>query len=265
MNKNQDDEVSSSVSSSDEELETFAQRLRIAATGMDAKKVSLACGVEHRSVLGYLAGKTDPSRRRAVQLAKGLGVRLEWLASGEGPMQIGPASSKTDLGMRLSGIPPQERAVAEPAAPYGLPVGFFLVPRYDVRAAAGRGTIVESEDKIGMYAYEEGWLRRELKADPGSLCVIGVVGNSMEDEIYDGDEVLVDRSVTRFIGDGIYLVRLEGGLIIKQLQRLVGGGLRIVSRNPRYESQTINERAGEYGTDFAILGRVLGKPGFVKF
>lgn len=262
---NADAEGSTSGSTNDAEVELFAQRLKIAAQGLSAAEISRRAGVDRKSIEGYLAGKNDPSRGRIVRLAHAVGVRVEWLATGEGPMQAGEASSKTDLGMRLSGIPPQERAVAEPAAPYGLPVGFFLVPRYDVRAAAGRGTIIESEDQIGMYAYEEGWLRRELKADPGSLCVIGVVGNSMEDEIYDGDEVLVDRSVTRFIGDGIYLVRLEGGLIIKQLQRLVGGGLRIVSRNPRYESQTINERSGDYGTDFAILGRVLGKPGFVKF
>lgn len=203
----------------------------------------------------YIRGESETKTGAIVTIAAKTGYRVEWLVTGALP--------------RLQSEYPQggnatRMTLEEEDGPAYLPIGFVMVPRYDVRAAAGRGAVIESEARIGVYAYEAAWLAKETKADPANLAVVGVVGNSMEPEIYDGDEVMADLSIKRFVGDGIYLVRLEGGLIIKQLQRMVGGGLRIVSRNERYESQTIHERAGEYGTDFAILGRVLGKPAWVK-
>lgn len=145
-----------------------------------------------------------------------------------------------------------------------LPADQVLVPRYNLRAAAERGHIDTTADLIGFYGYGDAWVRGNLKADPAHLCVGIVVGDSMEPDLYDGEEILVDLSVTQYVGDAIYLVRFESSLMIKQLQRVLGGTLRLVSRNERYESQTVHDRGDLLGVDFQVIGRVLGKPKFIK-
>lgn len=270
--------VPGSVPGSDTELGTRIERVADLYDGR--KSAALAAGISTDSLQRYIRGEVKPTMEAMRGLCVPKGVSLDWLATGEGFMrpalEAGPGAVRK---MQVLGIlPPATRLTSGPDdstalplrvdigedVPRSLPLGFVLVPRYDVKAAAGRGAINESEDLIEHYAYKEAWLRQELKVDPARLCIIDVVGASMEPDIYEGEELLVDRSITRFIGDGVYLVRFEGGLLVKQLQRAPGGILRLVSRNGRYETQTVNERSNQFGTDFAILGRVLGKPGFTK-
>ena len=51
-------------------------------------------GISEGVLRKYLAGKSDPSRARLVELAKAGSVALEWLATGEGQMDASaPASA----------------------------------------------------------------------------------------------------------------------------------------------------------------------------
>ncbi len=43
--------------------------------------------IPRRTLETYLAGNAEPKLRRAARIARAAGVRLEWLATGEGPMQ----------------------------------------------------------------------------------------------------------------------------------------------------------------------------------
>ena len=60
----------------------------------------------------------------------------------------------------------------------------------------------------------------------------------MLETIADGDIMLIDSSVTEVAEEGIYLVVLEGAVMVKRLQ-IVLGGLRVISDNPRYQAQFI--------------------------
>ena len=50
-----------------------------------AQQASLSRSVIHK----YLNGESDPSRIRLIDLAQAGGVRLLWLATGQGPMRVG--------------------------------------------------------------------------------------------------------------------------------------------------------------------------------
>jgi len=51
-----------------------------------------------------------------------------------------------------------------------------------------------------------------------ALAVITGWGQSIEGTINDKDPVSVDRGVTEFVGDGIYVITWHGLLYIKRLQ-----------------------------------------------
>jgi phage repressor protein C with HTH and peptisase S24 domain len=77
----------------------------------------------------------------------------------------------------------------------------------------------------------------------------------MEPLLRSGDIILVDHTDIEARREGIYVLRLDGALVVKQVQRLPGAVLRLVSGNPAYEPFTI--RLGELGESAAIIGRVV--------
>ncbi len=146
----------------------------------------------------------------------------------------------------------QERAceVREPDAEYA------LIPLYDVRAAAGHGAVVEEERIIDSLAFKRRWVRQELNANPADLYLIYVDGESMEPTLCSRDVILVDRRNAQEVHhDGIYVLRMDGSLLVKRLQRLPGRQVKVTSDNPAYEPFNISlETPGE---DLAIIGRVV--------
>lgn len=66
----------------------FMARVEIVAQRVgNATKLAAAAGISRRTVGTYIAGEAEPSRPRLVAMAKVGRVRLEWLATGEGPME----------------------------------------------------------------------------------------------------------------------------------------------------------------------------------
>lgn len=144
----------------------------------------------------------------------------------------------------------------EPAVYHGgaLPEGFILVPRYDVEASAGPGALTEREHVIDYMAFQEGWVRRSLGLDPQGLALISAKGDSMEPAIRAGDLLLVDTSVNEVEDDAIYILVMDGHLVVKRLQRFVGGAVSVKSDNAAYVEQTLSaEELSSYAT---ITGRV---------
>ncbi len=192
------------------------------------------CGIGESLVRKYLAGAI-PSTDNALKIARANGVTLDWLATGEG------------------GRAPSSGQVAEsPAA------GYSYIPLLDVRARAGAtGSIVETEQVLDVLAFKEDWIRRELRSSPGDLRLIYVEGDSMEPDLRAGDIILIDHTDTNARREGVYVVRMDGALLVKQLQRLPGGLVKAISRNPAYEPFTIEVAALEQRKDMAIIGRVV--------
>lgn len=134
--------------------------------------------------------------------------------------------------------------------------GMTSIPLYDIRAAAGHGQIPLHEQMADVMHFSLEWIRNELHAIPADLYLVYVDGESMEPTLRSGDVILLDRRATKPDREGIYIMRMDGMLLVKRLQALPGATVKVSSDNPAYESFTVKLSEME-GQDFAILGRVV--------
>lgn len=130
---------------------------------------------------------------------------------------------------------------------------FFFVPEVDVRASAGHGEVVDSEEIIGKFAFRRSWIRQK-GLRPEMLAVVRARGDSMTPTVNDGDILLVDRAVTTLSTDGIYLIEHANNLQCKRLQLDVGYGLLVKSDNPAYKEQRLTFKQA---AALRIAGRVI--------
>ena len=135
--------------------------------------------------------------------------------------------------------------------------GYVYLPLYDVHASAGNGHAMDAEAVTDVLAFKEDWIRRELRASPSDLNLIYVQGDSMEPDLRAGDIVLLDHTDTRASREGFYVIRMDGALLVKQLQRLPGGIVKVISRNAAYEPFTVTVAMVEEPNGFAVIGRVV--------
>ncbi len=127
------------------------------------------------------------------------------------------------------------------------------VPQYDLGASAGPGALPEDERARSHLAFDSKWLRR-LANDPKQLSMIRVEGDSMLPTLSDGDEILVDRGDgPERLRDGIYVLRMEGALIVKRLAlNPAARRVAVKSDNPAYPSWNDCDPADVY-----VIGRVV--------
>jgi phage repressor protein C with HTH and peptisase S24 domain len=130
-----------------------------------------------------------------------------------------------------------------------------FVPLFALNVSAGNGAFNDEERVLDMRAFALDYVRNELRITHDELAMVNVVGNSMEPHIHSGDVVLVDRRDKEISVEGPHLVRVDGALLVKNVQRRPGGFLRVSSRNEEYEPFEINVMS-EQLHDFEVLGRV---------
>lgn len=131
---------------------------------------------------------------------------------------------------------------------------FVFIPRYNVQASAGPGADVSMENIMHPMAFRKYWIDNILGICAKSLIVIGVKGDSMEGEINNGDIILINKEDNTLL-NGIYVIRIEGDLIVKRIQRLPGGIIKVISANSAYESFEID--TNNPPLDFEAIGRVV--------
>ena len=128
--------------------------------------------------------------------------------------------------------------------------------RLDVIAALGNGYVNNETAEVVDYVHvDKAWAREKLGGNLSRIQVITARGDSMQGTIEDGDVLFVDTSVRWFEGEGVYLLSFADGLKAKRLQASVGGGLLVISDNPRYRTETVE---GDKLEKLTICGRVRG-------
>lgn len=208
--------------------------------GLSIEMFSEKTGVPISSLKKYEAGRSTPGGE-AIQALASAGINVHWLITGEGEMTRADRSQPDDMSMNM---------VREKGGEYA------LVPLYDVRAAAGYGAELAGEQVTDALAFSRKWIHQELHASPADLYLIYVDGESMEPTLRAGDVILVDRRDGAAIPcDGIYVLRMDGALLVKRLQRLPGRRIRVVSDNPAYAP--IDLSLNSPGEDLAVIGRVV--------
>src|ERR1700754_1349502 len=121
---------------------------------------------------------------------------------------------------RYFGIP--EMWLGAPVVPREATAPAMLtVPVLDTAASAGPGAVGEDRLSAAGIGFSEGWLR-QLRPGRGKagLALIRVTGESMLPTLRDGDEILVDeRDARERLRDGVYVLRVDGALMVKRLVR----------------------------------------------
>ncbi|MCM0081817.1 LexA family transcriptional repressor [Geomonas sp. Red32] len=139
-----------------------------------------------------------------------------------------------------------------PSAP-ALSDEYVLVPRYEVSASAGGGTVIESEQIVDHLAFKREWFARMGLSDEAT-ALINVVGDSMEKTLSDQDLILIDLRVNQVVDNAVYVLQMDGRLVVKRIQRRVDGSVIVASDNKVYEPEVVS---GELLDSLNVVGRVV--------
>lgn len=203
---------------------TFIERVEalVVALGGPSKAAKLL-GVTRDTIYKWKAGDTRVPFDAAFKMVRTAGVSMNWLATG----------------------------VHSVSGPNPSPL-FTFVRRFDVELSAGSGAITGEREKQAL-AFRTDWLASHIGAAADSLSVVQARGDSMEPTIQDRALVLVDHSVASIRNDGIYAFRMDDALFIKRVQTQMLGGVLLLSDNPAYPSQAIDDLEA---VQFTIIGQV---------
>ena len=92
-------------------------------------------------------------------------------------------------------------------------------------------------------------------SDVNNLKVFRASGDSMEDTIYDNDDLLVDIGRKDFNNGGIFVLTINNEWFIKRLQLRINGDLDIISDNKsKYQTETKHPNDD---IEIIIKGRVI--------
>ncbi|OEF17029.1 LexA family transcriptional regulator [Aliivibrio logei] len=125
---------------------------------------------------------------------------------------------------------------------------------YDVEVSAGSGTLVVQEKQPEGIAFSSSFITNDIGVRPGNIFLMPVRGDSMIPTLQNQALIMVNR-IEDFTGDGIYVFRFDGQLMVKRLQ-FTKTGLSIVSDNQTYKPWELTRK--EMTTfDFEIIGEVV--------
>lgn len=203
------------------------------------KKAAQSAGVALSTFHRWLAGDSVPALDSIARLAQSAGVSLDWVATGEGPMQLSKSAA----------IPNTEVLGME---------DYAFVPLYDAQCSAGPGAWNENCRVLTHISFTRYSLRKQ-GLTPEHLSAVRNDGDSMYPDIANGDTVLIDHTRTTIEGEGIYIIRLEDHLYAKRLQRNFDG-VSIISTNKEYREVVVpRDRLHE----LEIIGRAVWAAGWL--
>ena len=191
----------------------------------------------------WFNGSTGLGKKPLLAFQKKTNYSTQWLIDGTGE-KYQPNKDIEDLPMMYRSDTDETRD------------GWIAIPRLSAVGELGSGALMDDPDEIVDFVMVlEAWARQQFGGNLKKLRIINTKGDSMQGTINHGDVVFVDSSVERFDGDGIYVLAMPAGLRIKRLQGLSTGGLRIISDNKAYETETVS---GAELDNIRICGRVKG-------
>jgi len=212
-----------------------------AIRGNDSQKVFADKMRIHKNTWArYERGERMPDAEILLTLSE-YGYNPEWILTGKGPRR------SFDNEDRAPGT-------KDSCGAYHIDGDFALVPRYDVQASAGHGSVVENENIIDYLAFRKDWIRKSLGASPSDLAIISARGDSMHPTISDGDTLLVNLKESSITRPGIYVVHLGQGLVAKRCEELPGGHITLKSDNNLYPAMGVPP---EERDSLKIVGRVV--------
>ena len=227
-------------------MDTFKERLAyLWRDNLKPSAISKAIGMSQPgfSRIWYEGGL--PNAETLIKIRESTGCDINWLLTGKGSPYI-----DNDQAVEV-----RTHSDGTATDTLGNPVNldeFVFIPRYDVYAAAGHGYPAEDDKPLFCMAFRRYWIENYVTRQLDKLSVIAVKGDSMEGVLNHGDNILVNHAETT-PRDGLYVIRIDNDLFVKQIQKLPGK-LLVKSSNPAYEPFEID--LNDDSQNVAIIGRV---------
>lgn len=239
-----------------------------------AKKVGVS-----QPVISQLEKGENLQSVHLVKIASACNVRAEWLATGTGEMAEGASAAligSETIGAYAGGAASK---VMEMLAKHGknltdqaqqrlldavsetltevksgnvipgnfsraarLQDGDILIPQYDVRASMGHGQVPADYVEFVRNVVVNGLQLEKLGLEytsPANLSIITGWGQSMAGTIDDKDPVIVDRGITEFNGDGVYVLTWDNMIYIKRLQKADADNFDMISDNEKHKDRVV--------------------------
>ncbi|MFZ2449109.1 MAG: S24 family peptidase [Methylovulum miyakonense] len=163
------------------------------------------------------------------------------------------AAAGADINFVLTGTAATANQAMEQKFDYAN-MDYIEVPHYNIQAAAGSGALPASEELLKPLAFRRDWLAaRHLS--PLEVAIVDVKGDSMATELEDGDLVLVDKSQIDISTGKTYVLRLDGHILVKNLQMLPHGLVQVASFNQGFPPYQVD--LSDESIDMAVIGRVV--------
>lgn len=151
-------------------------------------------------------------------------------------------------------VPPQDSKVIRGShLDETAPDGFTLIPVYNVKVSAGGGALNHHTEVVQHLAFRTDWVAGTLDRDPAQLVVVEVAGDSMAPTLNEDDTLLVDRTAHQ-LTDGIYVLDIHDRMMVKRVQMLADGSVRLMSDNPAYSAEEVRDQELEH---LVVVGRVV--------
>jgi phage repressor protein C with HTH and peptisase S24 domain len=217
-------------------------RARRKALDLSLEKLAAKVGVRYQTIQDLETGKSQGTKH-IVALSRALEVSPDWLLTGQGSME--------DAERTWSGPPRAEARNDNLVEVQG--AEFARLPVYDIRFAAGSGSINEDETPIDHHLISMSLLRALTDAPLDKIGMFQAAGDSMEPTIQNRDWVAVDLRFNRLVNPGIYALVFEGEGLLKRVSRhLETSAVTLISDNKRYDPQTIKKPER-----LQVVGRVI--------
>lgn len=129
-----------------------------------------------------------------------------------------------------------------------------FVPLVSAMPKAGLGSLQMDDEQLALYSFHSSFINRK-SGTTDSMRLFRVEGNSMQPTIDNNDMIMVNLLQTEVRQGAIYLIRFEGELMVKRLERRAGGVVLIRSDNPAYEDIPVNPE--NESVDFEIFGKMV--------
>lgn len=224
--------------------EKFSERMKnIAEKSFKSNysEFARAVGVAQASLARWVKGEADPSRSNLVKIAEVSGVKLEWLATGQGQRDETSTESTVSRAFRMA----QEM----------LKDSISMISSYEsINVSAGFGSFNEgTTEPDGEEPYSDELLAR-LGVKAHHCAVFWANGNSMGPTIGNGDQMLVDLSKKEIQGNKIYLVQNGESVWVKRV-KMEWDGISLISDNKEeYPPISISSNNAQ---NLQIIGQVV--------
>lgn len=231
--------VSKLLDMTGEKIATRARRARLRAGYDKPGDAAKAIGCSRTLILRWESGSARSIGKFLLPAARAYDVKPAWLAL-EADDDGYPVSDKVRI------------VSADEIAP-----GYVRVPQLDLPAGAGPGDEMDTEPEIVRWLdVAKAWADQHFPRHLQHIRVLTARGDSMVGAgIQDGDLLFVDTGITRYDGDGNYVLRFRDGWQVKRLRAdMLSQRLEVVSMlESREESRTVMP---EQETNLSIGGKV---------